>query len=64
MFLLIFYKLYKPIVHIAPEGKFNYDGSNGVPLKGDPSESQAFLSISSWFYSSVVGNPFIFLSYS
>ena len=41
--------------------KLSFDGSKGVPLKGDPSASQACLSASYCFYSSVVGKPCIFL---
>lgn len=42
-------------------GKLNFEGSNGYPLKGEPSESHAFFNISICFSSSVVGNPYCFL---
>jgi len=45
-------------------GKLNLDGSKGWPLKGEPSASQAFFSISIYFSSSVVGSPIYFLYYS
>ena len=44
--------------------RLNLEGSKGYPLKGDPSASQAFLKISYYFSSSVVGNPIYFLYYS
>lgn len=44
--------------------RLNFDGSKGYPLNGDPSAFQAFLSISYYFSSSVVGNPIYFLYYS
>jgi len=47
------------------DGILNLLGSNGVPLNGEPSASQAFLRSSYYYSSSVVGSPqfFLFCSY-
>lgn len=44
-----------------PPEKFINEGSNGLPLNGEPSASHADFIASSCFYSSVVGRPICFL---
>lgn len=61
--LHFFPKSPKPNWLLAPY-KLSLVGSKGVPLKGDPSAFQAFLSISYYSSSSVVGKPIFFLYYS